>query len=130
MELAKKHKTNAKTVSYHVNKLLSSDLVLYCKPLIDMGKLGYSWYLLLFRLKYVDVKEQKRFAEFLKTLQQTFFVVQGVGNWSMQAEFFCKDNHEYRQLMNQIFPEKFSSIIKEVIELRITQEHKCFFFPV
>lgn len=130
LELSKKFKKNLGTVSHHLNQLLRSDLVQGFKPLIDMNKIGYNWYLLLFRLKYVEEKEQKKFVEFLKSLSQTFFVVNGVGNWSMQVEVYCKNDQEYRQLMNNIFPKQYSSIIKEVIELRIIKEHKCYFYPV
>jgi hypothetical protein len=56
--------------------------------------------------------------------------VHGFGNWDMQAEFYCKDDHEYNQVMNRIFPEKYHNIIKSQTELRILQEHKCVWYPV
>lgn len=129
VELSTKLNRNFKTVVYRLNKLLKSDILQGCKPLIDMTRVGYTWYLGLFRLKYVEENVQKKFVELLKSLPQTFFVVNGVGNWAMQVEFYCKTDKEYRELMTKIFPDSFSNVVKEIIELRIIKEHKCLFFP-
>jgi DNA-binding Lrp family transcriptional regulator len=129
-ELARKFKTSVSTVAYHLDYLIKNKIIMGFKPLLDMSKLGYNWHLVLFKLKYVDGTMRKQFMEFLKTIPQTFFVVHGFGNWDMQAEFYCKDDHEYNQVMNRIFPEKYHNIIKSKTELRILQEHKCVWYPV
>jgi Lrp/AsnC family transcriptional regulator len=129
-ELARKFKTSISTVAYHIEYLIKNKIIMGFKPLLDMSKLGYNWHLVLFKLKYVDAVTKKQFMEFFKTIPQTFFVVHGFGNWDMQAEFYCKDDHEYNQVMNRIFPEKFHNIIKSQTELRILQEHKCVWYPV
>jgi Lrp/AsnC family leucine-responsive transcriptional regulator len=129
-ELARKFKTSISTISYHIDNLIKNRIIMGFKPLLDMSKLDYNWHLVLFKLKYVDAHTRKQFTEFLKSIPQTFFVVHGFGNWDMQAEFYCKDDHEYNQVMNKIFPEKFHNIIKTQKELRVLKEHKCVWYPV
>lgn len=129
-DIAKKHKADIHTVTQHIDSLIKNKIIMAFKPLIDMTKLGYQWHLVLFKLKYVDPHTRQQFMEFLKTLPQTFFVVHGFGNWDMQAEFYCKDDHDYNQVMNTIFPDKFHNIIKNQHEIRILKEHKCNWYPV
>jgi len=129
-ELARKLKTSVSTIAYRIDYLTKNKIIMGFKPLIDMSKLGYNWHLVLFKLKYVDAHTRKQFMEVLKSIPQTFFVVHGLGNWDMQAEFYCKDDHEYNQVMNRIFPQKFHDIIKSQKEIRILQEHKCIWYPV
>ena len=130
LELAKKLDLSFSAVSEHLNKLISSHLIQGFKPWIDMSKLGKQWYLVLLKLKYIDLESSRAFIESLKGMPQTFFIVCGVGNWSMQVEFFCDDDCEFREVMNKIFPSHKSDIIKEHTELRISKEHKCIFYPV
>ncbi len=129
-EIARKHKADIHTVTQHFNTLVKNKIIVAFKPIIDMGKLGYNWHLVLFKLKYVDAHTRKQFMEFLKSLPETFFVVHGFGNWDMQLEFFCKTDDEYNDIMNKIFPERFNTIIKKQHELKITHEHKCIWYPV
>jgi len=63
-------------------------------------------------------------------LEEEMVTMHGFGNWDMQAEFYCKDDHEYNEVMNRIFPEKYHNIIKSQTELRILNEHKCVWYPV
>jgi Lrp/AsnC family transcriptional regulator len=128
-ELARKLKTDIRTVSLHVDNLHRDNIISAFKPLIDMTKLGYQWHLVLFKLKYVDPVTTRQFTSFLKSLPETFFVVNGVGNWNMQVEFYCKDDAEYGDVMTRIFPERFHGIIKSKHELRIMKEHKCNWYP-
>ncbi len=128
-ELAKKFKTGIQTITAHIQRMEQDNVIQGYKPLIDMQKLGYQWHLVLFKLKYVDAETKKQFMEFLKSIPQTFFVVHGVGNWNMQVEFYCKNNDEYGQVMNTIFPQKYHKIIKTQHELIILKEHKCIWYP-
>jgi len=128
-QLARTLKINIKTVKEHIDRLNKEGVIVGFKPLIDMNKLGYQWHLVLFKLKYVDPVTRKQFTEFLKTIPQTFFVVNGVGNWNMQVEFYCKDDNQYNEVMTKIFPEQFHGFIKSKIELRIIKEHKCVWYP-
>ncbi len=128
-ELAEKLEQPESVIAYHLDRLLKEKIVDF-KPLIDMTKLGYQWHLVLFKLKYVSQKEKLKFMELLKSMPQTFFIVNGVGNWNMQAEFYTKDDHEFREVMHKIYPDKFSNIVKAEIPLKILEEHKCFHYPL
>lgn len=130
IDLAKKFKVDVHTIIQHINNLVKNKIIVGFKPLIDMAKFGYEWRLALFKLKYVDAQTRKQFMEFLKSIPQTFFVVHGFGNWDMQAEFYCKDEKEYREILNKIFPEKYHDIVKSQHQLQIVQEHKCNWYPV
>lgn len=130
LELSRKLKLNIHQVTERVDSLLESDLIQGFKPLIDMSKLGKVWYMLLFKLKYVDEIEKKKFVERMKLFPETFFIVNGIGNFGMQVEFFADNHSKFREVLNKIFPSENSEIVKDYTELKITKEHKCFFFPV
>ena len=129
-EISKKLGASIDKISEHLDKLLESDLIQGFKPLIDMSKLGKQWYIILFRLKYADEEARKGFVQTLKSFPETFFVVTGVGNWGMQVEFFCDGHRQFREVLNKIFPSQNSNIVRELTELKVIEEHKCFFYPV
>ncbi len=130
LELARKLRLNQSTIAEHLSRLLKSDMIQGFKPLIDMTLIGKEWYLVLFKLKYIDHETQKTFMAQLKAIPQTFFIVNGVGNWGIQCEFYVDNDQELRDVMKKIFPTHNNDIIKEHSELRITKEHKCVFYPV
>lgn len=129
LDIAQRLNAETATVANRLRTLLKSDLVQGFKPLIDMGKLGKQWHLLLLKLKYVDDQAKNKFMETMKTLPQTFFVTQGVGNWHMQLEFYCDDDNDWKKVLSHIFPSEHSPIVKELTEMRITAEHKCVYYP-
>ncbi len=129
LEIAQKIGAEPATIANRLKLLLKSDLVQGFKPLLDMSKLGKQWYVLLLKLKYVDEPMKNKFIETMKTLPQTFYVTQGVGNWHMQLEFYCDDDNDWKKVLSHIFPSEHSPIVKELTEMRITAEHKCVYYP-
>jgi len=130
LELAQKLDMSMNAVAERFHKLLDSDLVQGFKPLIDMSKLGKNWHVMLLQLKYITPDAKKQFVNTLKSIPETFFIVNGVGNWHMQLEFYTDDKSEFRSILTKIFPSQNSDIVKKHTEMRITQEHKCVFYPV
>ncbi|MBW2969716.1 Lrp/AsnC family transcriptional regulator [Candidatus Woesearchaeota archaeon] len=130
LDISKKLNLSFSIVSRHFSSLLSSGYIQGFKPWINMEKLGKYYYIVLLKLKYVDRRTRNSFIEGLKQLPQTYFITNGVGNWSVQVEFFCSDDSEFRKVMNKIFPSQKSDIVKEHTELRVNDELKCVFYPI
>jgi DNA-binding Lrp family transcriptional regulator len=126
--LAKRLDSNIDKVRHSIKKLEKSGIIQAYKPLIDVSKFGYSWHLMLIQFKYCQDKEKKEFIEFLKSLPEVFYIVQGVGNWSLMVEFHIKELDDLNRVHNKI-ASKFEDIIQDERIIQVMKEHKCTFYP-
>ncbi len=128
-ELAEKLECEQSTITYKMQKLEKSGLIQGYKPVIDMSKLDFRWFLVFLQLRHVKEEERKKFIAYLKTVEQMFFIVSGVGNWMMHLEFYLKPEEDIEEVMSEILKHN-SEIVKDFTIVKIRKEHKCVFFPM
>jgi DNA-binding Lrp family transcriptional regulator len=116
-------------VRQSIKRLEKSGLIQAYKPLLDVEKAGYSWHLMLFQFNYFSDKEMQELMSFLRSQQQVFYIVKGVGNWSLMVEFHTKTLEEFSAI-NEKINNKFEKIISNEAVMQVTKEHKCVFYPV
>jgi DNA-binding Lrp family transcriptional regulator len=126
--IAKKSSLSLEKIRYSMKKLERLGVIQAYKPLIDMGKIGYIWSIMLFQPCYVNKKRKEEFLNYLKRIPQTFYFVEGVGNWSIMVEFYTKSLSELEELKKDISI-RFDDVIGDERTLQIKKEHKCTFFP-
>jgi Lrp/AsnC family transcriptional regulator for asnA, asnC and gidA len=127
-ELVEKTGLTLEMVRHAIKKLEKSGLIQAYKPLLDVEKAGYSWHLMLFQFNYFSDKEMQEFMTFLRSQQQVFYIVKGVGNWSLMVEFHTKTLEEFSAIQEKI-NSKFEKIIGNEAVMQVTKEHKCVFYP-
>jgi len=128
-DIADKHYLSNAQVRYSIKTLERSGVIQAYKPLIDVSKAGYRWHIILLQLNYCSENEKKQFIEYLKNLEQVFYIVKGVGNWSLMVEFHTKEIDEFNQLQDTINA-KYEKLISTESVMQVTKEHKCVFYPV
>jgi DNA-binding Lrp family transcriptional regulator len=126
--LSSKTKLSIETVRYSIKKMENAGIIQAYKPLIDTIKLGYLWNIMLIKFNYCSEEKQKEFIDFLKNLKQVFYIVKGVGNWSLMVEFHTKDTEEFDNI-HGIISSKFEKIIRDERIIQVLKEHKCIFLP-
>jgi DNA-binding Lrp family transcriptional regulator len=115
-------------VRYSIKKLENSGVIQAYKPLLNINKLGYLWHVILIQFNYCPEKRKEEFIHFLESLPQTFYLVKGVGNWSLMFELHT-DNIEEMEKTRNLIVSKFEDVIREEKVLQILNEHKCIFLP-
>lgn len=128
-ELAEKLACKKSTITYKMQRLEKSGLIQGYKPVIDMSKLDFRWFLVFLQLKHVKEEEKKKFITYLKTVPQMFFIVSGVGNWMMHLEFYLNQSEDIEEVMSEIL-KRYPKIVKDFTSVKIRKEHKCVFFPM
>lgn len=128
-ELAEKLDCEPSAITYRMDKLEKSGLIQGYKPVLDMSKLDYRWFLVFLQLRHVKEEERKKFISYLKTIPQMFFIVSGVGNWMMHLEFYLNSKEDIEEVMSEIL-KNYPKIIKDFKIVKIRKEHKCVFFPM
>jgi Lrp/AsnC family leucine-responsive transcriptional regulator len=128
INISSKTKLSIETVRYSIKKLENSGIIQSYKPLIDTIKLGYLWNIMLIKFNYCSDEKQKEFINFLKSQKQVFYLVKGVGNWSLMIEFHTKDTEEFDNIQ-RIIKSKFEKIIRDERIIQVLKEHKCIFLP-
>jgi hypothetical protein len=83
---------------------------------------------MLIKFNYCSDEKQKEFINFLKSQKQVFYLVKGVGNWSLMIEFHTKDTEEFDNIQ-RIIKSKFEKIIRDERIIQVLKEHKCIFLP-
>jgi DNA-binding Lrp family transcriptional regulator len=126
--LAEKTGLTLEMVRHSMKKLEKSGVIQAYKPLLDVGKAGYSWHIMLFQFNYSTDKEKEEFLNFLKNESKVFYIVKGVGNWSLMVEFHTRTLDEFSTITDTI-NSKFEKLIANEAAMQIVKEHKCVFYP-
>jgi len=128
VSIAKKTKISLEKVRYSLKKLERDKVVQGYKPLLNISKLGYLWHLMFLRLKSSTEKQKQELIDYLKDLNEVFYVVRGVGNCNLTVEFQTLNLNELEKIKDTIAT-KFSKLIADEKTVQLVEEHKCTYFP-
>ncbi len=128
MDIAKTLNISRNQVKYKINKMEESGLIQAYRPLLDLNKLGYEWFVVFLNLKNLNQKEEKEFTIFLKSMDYINYIVKGIGEWNLIIELHTKNINHFNEIMGYII-EKYPNIIKNYEYSYIQNEYKCNFFP-
>jgi len=128
VDLAEQTNLTIERVRYAIKKLENLGIIQAYKPLINTNKLGYIWNIMLIQFHNCPEKKKQEFMDFLKNLKQVFYIVKGVGNWSLMTEFHTKNIQELDNIRS-IISSKFENIIRDERLVQVINEHKCVFLP-
>ena len=111
-----------------LKNLISKGYIASLTTLIDLSKLGISWYYVFLRISYHNENEEKSLISYLKSLDNIFYIIKGVGNYNLTFEVHAEDTQKFEDILEDI-KDKYKPIIKKIDTLQILKEHKCNFFP-
>lgn len=98
--IAKKLKTNPKTITNRINSLKKKKIIVGCKIDIDQGKLGYQGYRVDLSLNSLDNYEE--LFNYCKNRNNIYQINQSIGGADFEFEIIVRDLEELTRIMNEM----------------------------
>jgi DNA-binding Lrp family transcriptional regulator len=126
LELAKKVGVSYITLVKVIKKLKEEGVMKRTRMAIDTERLGYTRYLFLIDLTYLNYSRMNKLLEYLSNHNKINYIIQCVGSCNLICNAYSKDTKELMQTISDIKNE-FSSEIKSMEFLRVVKNEKEIF---
>ena len=111
-EIAKKVGLSKQVVRYRMESLEEKKVIEGYYALLNIGKLGYSYYRVMFKFQNVDLEREQEITEYCKKNRKIGWIVSLEGNWDMAAVIWAKTVPEFEEELDR-FLNKFGNFIDE-----------------
>jgi len=128
VNLASKIKKPIHVANYNLKSLIKERVVEGFKPKINVGKLGYQWYLLLIHFQIVSEERRKEFFSFCKNHKKIYYLTNTIGRYNLMLDIHTESVEEFKEVLLEL-KDKFSDVIKLYESLTIFEEFKIDYFP-
>jgi len=98
-------------------------IIVKFQPVYDVKKLGYRWFLVALRTRWLEGTQRVRFLDFLHALTRVVHINCMFGNWHLNFEVHAKDEKEVERILEDM-REQFPETIVEVAVREIDEEYK------
>jgi len=129
LEIMNKLSLSRDIVSYRIKKMEKSEIILSYRSLVDLEKIGYHLYKIIFRLYNSSKEEESSVISYCKSIPNIVQYIRLVGNWDAEIEVEIENEEKLYSIINEI-RNKFDKLIKDYEVLHITEEHKLNFYPL
>lgn len=116
-------------VSYRIKKMEKEGIILGYRALINLEKIDYHLYKIIFRLQNFSEKEEIELVSFCQSNKNIVQYMKLVGNWDVEIEAEIENEEKLYSIIDEI-RNKFSNLIRDYEVLHITKEHKLNFYPL
>ena len=99
-------------VAYRIKKLISNEIILNFKPILDTKKLGYEHHQVFLKLQNAKPSELDPFFRFYNTHQYVVFLMGCIGSWDVEIGFDARNIQHFHEQVLEL-KDKFGAIIKE-----------------
>jgi DNA-binding Lrp family transcriptional regulator len=127
--IGSKLKISRNTVKYRIETLIKNKIILGFRLLINPSMLGYSSHMTFLEINQIDLKREKEFYAYLKSIPQVTYIVKQVGDWRFGLEIESKDELEFQEIFVNIRG-KFADIISNYDSFLILKDHIVNYFPI
>lgn len=111
-QLAKKLRLSQQVVDYRIKKLIEEKIISSFSTIINLSKLGYEQYKLLFTLANVDEQTKQKIIGYLKSHKQVYWSAIIGGKWDLFVAVFVKNYEELERFLDDLF-NKFPKALKD-----------------
>ncbi|MBT3814175.1 Lrp/AsnC family transcriptional regulator [Candidatus Woesearchaeota archaeon] len=127
IEIANKLKLTTDIVRYRIKQLKKKNIIQGFRISIDLEKIGYTYYKLLFTLKDLTIKKENELREYCKTHPYIIQFIKYLGNWEIQIELEVPSEKKLFVILEDL-RNRFAEIIKTYEVLRLKEE-KLNYYP-
>ena len=128
VDLSSKIKSSAHIANYNLKKLVREKIIEGFKPKINVGKLGYQWYLLLIDFQIISEERKKEFFNFCKHHKNIYYLTNTIGRYNLMLDIHVNSVEDFKEVLLEL-KDKFSDVIKLYESLTIFEEFKIDYFP-
>jgi DNA-binding Lrp family transcriptional regulator len=128
VDLAKKIKTPASTISLRIKKLKEKNIIEGFFTFIRCQKYGYQNYLIHVSLKNLTKQNENKFYGFCKQHQNITYLIKTVGKWDYEISVEVLDQQKFQEVFTEL-REQFSDIIVNMESIILFQDLKYNLYP-
>lgn len=110
-QIAKKLKTSQQVVSYRLKSLEKRKIIGGYYTIINLTKLGYTNYRVMFRLSNIDKNKHKEITDFLIQHDSVLWIVDFGGRWDLLVNFTARNVIHFNKILHN-FKTKFPQQIQ------------------
>lgn len=100
--IGNKLKMSKQVVNYHIQKMIQKGFIKEFITYIDTNQLGYTFYNVLIKLKYITKENKKKIVDKLKELPNVVWLSSFRGEWQMIVSTLAKHVGEFSMVLEQV----------------------------
>ncbi|MBU1270174.1 MAG: Lrp/AsnC family transcriptional regulator [Nanoarchaeota archaeon] len=128
IDIARKIKIPAKTVTYRIEKLRKLNIIEGYIMTVDLDKIDFERYKVFIRTKNMSQEKEKLFIEWSRMHSYILYYSRSIGENDVELELIVKDNIHLREVIIDV-RNKFGELIKSYEALKIYKEFKLNYYP-
>ena len=128
ISLSDKIKIPVHILHYRLKRMIKNKVIEGFKPKLNIGRLGYQWYLLLMKLSVEDEEGKKGLAEFCKGHKNIYYVTSTIGEYNLMLDVHVNSVEELNNLVSEI-KNKFPETVQIYESMTIIEEFKIDYLP-
>lgn len=101
-KLAKKVRLSQQAISYRIKNLIEKGIIRQFYTVINVAKLGYTFYKVYFRLQNINPKIEREIINFLVDHKNVFWVGTCDGAWDLSTSVLAKHVVEFEKILEEI----------------------------
>ncbi|MDP6845959.1 MAG: Lrp/AsnC family transcriptional regulator, partial [Candidatus Nanoarchaeia archaeon] len=120
---AKKIKISERVVRYRLKNLIKSKVILGFRSLLNLGKLGISYYKVHFKLNNYDDETIKKIDSYIHLHPRVIYKTETIGGWDLELEVQVQSSKELYEFIDN-FTKDFTGLIDNYEILEYDKEYK------
>jgi Lrp/AsnC family transcriptional regulator, leucine-responsive regulatory protein len=100
--IGKKLRMSKQVVNYHIDNMIKRGLIKEFITYVDTQKLGYTFYNILIKLKYMTNQEKEKIVNRLKAIANVSWLSSFQGEWQMIVCILAKDVGEFSMYLDEV----------------------------
>jgi len=128
LTLEKRLRQSYKVIAYRIRRLEKKGIILGYRAFIDVSKIGYEYYKVLFSLHNVDLRKLDSLEQAVMRIPNTVYIDKTIGGADFEAEFQCAGSNELRRIIEDL-RRQFPTLIRNTETLEYYREEKLCYLP-
>ncbi|MGV8161974.1 MAG: Lrp/AsnC family transcriptional regulator [Candidatus Nanoarchaeia archaeon] len=127
IEIARNLNTNAKTISYRIDKMEKENIIEGYTITVDLDKTGFERYKVFMRTKNMSEDKERKFIEYCRMHPYLLYYSTSIGVNDVELELIVHNGIHLREIIDDI-KRHFISIIKSYEIMKIYKEYKLNYY--
>ncbi len=128
ISMAKVLKMTPEAVKYRMRSLEKQGVIRSYTCMVDIAKLGYSWYFLLLSVKQLNTIDERKLKEILGRSKKVWFAEKNLGKWNLQLEVLAENAADFNKSLVEL-RNYLGSNLNDFELLLVFDEHVNEMFP-
>lgn len=128
LDIARELGVSYKVISYRMRQLEKKKIILFYRVFLDIEKIDYTFYKVLFSLQNISRQNLRRLEAYLSMVPEAMYIDKFVGGADFEVEFQCLGSKQLRAILGSL-QANFPDLIKNYDVLEYFDERKLSYLP-